>query len=155
MRARVVAMVALPVVLLLAGHASGALAAAATPEQVVRAWSEALNANDNEQAARLFAPHARIFQGNLAAELQTHRLAVLFNASLPCAGKIVALRHAGTRVLATFLLGERPQHQCDSPGGKASALFDVRGGKIVLWAQVPNPVPAKPAAKKKQPPQAA
>src|SRR4051794_6422431 len=66
------------------------------PEQVVRAWSKALNANDNEAAAQLFAPHAQILQGNLSGRLPSHRIAVLFNASLPCAGKIVAMRKVGT-----------------------------------------------------------
>jgi limonene-1,2-epoxide hydrolase len=114
-------------------------ARAPKPEEVVRAWSKALNANDNEAAAQLFAPHAQILQGNLSGRLPNHRIAVLFNASLPCAGKIVAMRKVGTQVLATFLLGERPRHRCDAPGGKASAVFDVRAGKIVLWAQVANP----------------
>src|SRR6266508_2569524 len=93
-----------------AGAAIGGGRAAKTPEQVVRAWSKALNANDNEAAGNLFAASAQVFQGNFAAELRTHRLAVLFNESLPCAGRIVFLRRAGTRVLATFVLGERPQH---------------------------------------------
>src|SRR5260221_8100885 len=112
-----------------------AAARAPTPEQVVRAWSKALNANDNEAAAQLFAPHARVLQGSLAAVLPNHALAVAFNASLPCAGKVVAVYKVGTQVLATFLLGERPKHKCDAPGAKASAIFDVRHGKIVLCAQ--------------------
>jgi hypothetical protein len=132
---------------LAAGAARGA---AATPEQIVRSWSSALNANDNERAARLFAPGAQVLQGALALRLTTHRLAVLFNASLPCAGRIVFMQRKGTQVLATFVLGERPAHRCDDPGGKASAVFDVRNGKIVLWAQVQNPpARAQPAPKPK------
>jgi limonene-1,2-epoxide hydrolase len=130
---------------LLAGCGGGK----ASPESVVRAWSKALNANDNEAAAKLFAPNAEIYQGAYAFRVDSHRIAVLWNNGLPCAGKIVFMRRKGTRVLATFLLGERPKHKCDGPGEKATALFDVRNGKIVLWAQVPNPVPQQPAPKPK------
>jgi hypothetical protein len=117
------------------------------PEDVVRAWSKALNANDNEAAANLFATHAAILQGSFQGRIPNHEVAVEFNDGLPCAGKIVAMRRVGTQVLATFLLGERPKHHCDAPGAKASAVFDVRAGKIVLWAQVANPPEPKPKPK--------
>jgi limonene-1,2-epoxide hydrolase len=120
------------------------LATAPSPAQVVRAWSKALNANDNAAAAALFAHNARIIQGTLDVRLESRALAVGFNAALPCAGKIVDLRVSGDRVTATFLLGERPRHHCDAPGTKAAALFEIRNGKIVLWKQIPVPggVPA-------------
>jgi len=124
--------------------AAGTAQAVATPEQVVRAWSHALNTNDNVGAARLFAPNARVVQPGVDVRLSTRAIAVGFNNALPCAGKIVDLRVAGARVLATFLLGERPKHRCDAPGQKAAALFVVRDGKIVLWKQVP--VPEQPTA---------
>jgi limonene-1,2-epoxide hydrolase len=145
MRVRAAASAAILAALLAA--APVAAARAPRPEEVVRAWSKALNANDNEGAARLFAPNAQVLQGGLALRLQNHRIAVAFNASLPCSGTIVAIRKAGTQVLATFVLGERPKHQCDAPGGKASAVFDVRAGKIVLWAQVANPPEPRPKPK--------
>jgi limonene-1,2-epoxide hydrolase len=115
-----------------------------SPTQVVRAWSKALNADDNVAAGALFAPNARIVQGALDVRLRTRALAVAFNASLPCSGKILALRVSGDRVTATFVLGERPHHRCDAPGGKAAALFVIRNGKIALWKQIPVPsgVPA-------------
>ena len=124
--------------------AAALLAAAPSPAQVVRAWSKALNANDNAAAAALFAHNARIVQGSLDVRLESRALAVGFNAALPCAGKIVDLRVSGDRVTATFLLGERPRHHCDAPGTKAAALFEIRNGKIVLWKQIPVPggVPA-------------
>jgi limonene-1,2-epoxide hydrolase len=120
------------------------LATTPSPAQVVRAWSKALNADDNVAAAALFAPNARVVQGPLDVRLRTRALAVGFNASLPCAGKILELRTSGMRVTATFLLGERPRHHCDAPGSKAAAQFVIRNGKIVLWKQVPVPggVPA-------------
>ncbi len=118
---------------------AGTAQAAAKPAEVVRAWSRALNANDNEHAAQLFAHNARVVQPGVDVLLNTHRLAVAFNASLPCAGRIVEVAVKGNRATATFVLGQRPKHRCDAPGGKAAAVFVVRRGKIVLWQQVPVP----------------
>jgi hypothetical protein len=74
--------------------------------------------------------------------LTSPQLALAFNASLPCAGKIVRITVSGNRATATFVLGHRPKHTCQAaPGEKAAAVFVVRGGKIVLWEEVP--VPAK------------
>ena len=136
----------------LAVAAAGSGAATATtdtpsPAAVVRAWSNALNANDNETAGGLFAKNARVIQGTLDARIPTHKLAVLFNSTLPCAGRIVAMTVKGERVVATFVLGHRPKHTCDGPGQKAAALFVVRKGKIVLWAQIAPPAaPSGPTA---------
>jgi hypothetical protein len=111
-----------------------------SPAAIVRSWSAALNANDNAAAGLLFAPNARVVQGPLEARLTTPQLAVAFNASLPCAGKIVRVTVQGNRATATFVLGHRPKHTCTAARGeKAAALFVVRGGKIVLWEQVPVP----------------
>jgi limonene-1,2-epoxide hydrolase len=124
---------------LVALAAASVAVAASRPKDVVRAWSAALNANDNERAARLFAPNARVVQPGVNVPLSSHRLAVAFNESLPCAGKIVSIKVVGNRATATFLLGERPKHRCDAPGQKAAALFVVRAGKIIRWQQVPVP----------------
>jgi hypothetical protein len=40
-------------------------------------------------------------------------------------------------VVATFVLGERPKHQCDAPGQRAGAAFVIERGKITVWEQVP------------------
>jgi limonene-1,2-epoxide hydrolase len=133
-------------VLAVAAAGSGAATAAKQPAAVVRAWSAALNANRNEDAARLFAPSARVVQPGIDVRLPTHAIAVGFNDSLPCAGKIVRMDVTGNRVVATFVLGERPKHRCDAPGVKAAALFVVRNGKIVLWQQVPVPKDKRPPA---------
>ena len=110
------------------------------PAAVVRRWSAALNANDNVSAALLFAPNARVLQGPLDVRLTTPQLAVAFNASLPCAGRIVRITTKGDRATATFVLGHRPKHVCRAkPGERAAALFVVRDGKIVLWEEVPVP----------------
>jgi limonene-1,2-epoxide hydrolase len=135
---------ALGAVLVVAAAGSGAAVATPTPAQVVRAWSKALNANDNEAAANLFAHDALVVEGPVAVPLSSHKLAVAFNDSLPCAGKIVALDVKGITVTATFVLGHRPKHACDGPGEKAAALFIVRKGKIVHWARVPVPKPKPP-----------
>jgi limonene-1,2-epoxide hydrolase len=134
---------ALGAVLVVAAAGSGAAQAARTPAEVVRAWSAALNANRNERAARLFAPNAHVVQPAVDVRLTSHALAVAWNDALPCSGRILRLQVHGARVVATFVLGERPKHRCDGPGQKAAALFVVRKGKIVLWEQVPVPPPAK------------
>jgi hypothetical protein len=108
-----------------------------SPESVVRAWSSALNKGDNETAADLFASHAEIVQGGDEQRFRTHADAVEWNASLPCSGRIVALRTRHDRVTVTFVLGDRTTSRCDGPGAKARAIVHVRDGKIVLWHQVP------------------
>jgi hypothetical protein len=117
-----------------------------SPPAVVRHWSRALNANDNEAAAALFARGARVMQPGVDVRVSP-RLALAFNASLPCGGKIVALQRTGNRVVATFVLKERPKHRCDAPGQKAAALFVVRNGLIVRWQQVAVPPPKQPPAR--------
>ena len=132
----------LAVVAAVAVAAAGQAQAAVSPAAVVRAWSRALNANDNERAARLFAPGARVVQPGVDVRLTTHELAVGFNDALPCAGRIVAIRVVGDVATATFVLGHRPKHRCDGPGQEAAARFTVRNGKIVRWQQVPVPAGA-------------
>ena len=119
-----------------------------SPPAIVRAWSAALNRNDNAAAALLFAPNARIVQGPLDVRLTSPQLALAFNASLPCAGRIIRITVKGNAAVATFVLGHRPQHKCNAaPGEKAAAVFVVRDGKIVLWEQVAVPkAPGAPPA---------
>jgi ketosteroid isomerase-like protein len=126
------------------GLAAAALAVAATgcgggggrsPEDVVRAWSRALNANDNRAAAALFATDAHIVQSGETI-FHSRADAVEWNASLPCAGKLEDVSVQGDDVTATFLLDERPHHVCDSPGGHAGVIFRIRDGKIVLWHEL-------------------
>jgi hypothetical protein len=108
-----------------------------SPVEVVRAWADALRADDNERAAALFAPNAAIVQGDQMIRLRTHRDAVRWNARLPCAGKIVSLTRDGSAVTATFRLGDRKSRSCgDPPGAEAIALFVVEHGRIILWDQI-------------------
>jgi limonene-1,2-epoxide hydrolase len=105
---------------------------------VVLAWSDALNRNDNETAARYFAPGAIIRQSQ-EYRLDDAEIATTWNDGLPCAGEIVELRMVDIAVVAIFVLGERPGHQCDAPGARAAAAFVIEDGLIVLWQQVAVP----------------
>jgi limonene-1,2-epoxide hydrolase len=112
------------------------------PSHVVRAWADALKADDNERAASLFARDAVVIQGDLARTFHTNRQAVEWNARLPCSGTIIHLRRRGSAVTATFRLGDRRSSRCgDPPGAEATAVFVVEGGKIVLWVQTGSQVP--------------
>ena len=107
-----------------------------SPESVVRAWSAAVNTDDNAGAARLFAKDARVVQDGDVRRLETFAEARAWNSSLPCSGRIVKLTVRGENVRATFVLGDRRRSECDGPGERAHALFRVREGKIVLWHQL-------------------
>ena len=108
-------------------------------ESVVRAWSEAVNSDDNERAASLFAPGARVVQSGRVLRLRTQEEAIAWNAALPCAGRIVSISSKGATARATFLLSNRERSRCDGPGERATAIFRVREGKIVLWHQTSPP----------------
>ena len=117
-----------------------------SPENVARAWSAALDRNDNEAAARLFADDAKVVQGGELA-LRDHAAAVHWNAMLPCGRAILSVTtQSKTDVLVVFKLDERPKHRCDGPGARAAALFRVESGKIVLWHQTEAPPPREPGA---------
>jgi hypothetical protein len=109
-------------------------------EAIVRAWSTALNAGDNDAAAALFAPGAVIFQGGLTFGLPDHAAAVRWNADLPCSGTITEISTTGSVVLAVFALGDRTTSRCDAPPGTlAAAAFLIENGRIAVWQQVPVP----------------
>lgn len=128
---------ALPVLALLLAACGGHKAA--SPQQVARAWSAALNRNDNKAAGALFATNAQVIQDSVK-ELVTPGDATRWNAALPCGGTILDVTLERTdQVLVTFQLKERPGHVCDGPGQEAAAIFRVEHGKIVLWHQVPPP----------------
>ena len=113
-----------------------------SPESVVRAWSTALNEEDNEGAAALFAPGAKVIQGGRTITLDSEAEAVAFNSGLPCSGQISAIESDGDVVRATFRLAHRETSPCDGPGAEVATIFRVRDGKIVLWHQLP----AEPSA---------
>jgi limonene-1,2-epoxide hydrolase len=115
--------------------ASGCGDSQPSAQSVVRAWSQALNAEDNKGAADLFAPGAEVVQGPSVIRLRTHAQAEAWNAALPCSGRIVSIKSHGQTARATFVLGDRQHSRCDGPGERATAIFRVVKGKIVLWHQ--------------------
>jgi limonene-1,2-epoxide hydrolase len=104
-------------------------------ESVVRAWSEALNHDDNNTAASLFANDAKIVQAGQVITLRNRHDALAWNSALPCSGRILSIKSRGETATATFLLGNRKHSRCDGPGEHATAIFKVVRGKIVLWHQ--------------------
>ena len=137
----------LALVLLFPALLAGCGSTPPSPESVVRAWSQELNSGDNDAAAKLFAPGAQVVQAGTAIRLRTHADALAWNAALPCSGKLVSIKTSGDTTRATFVLGERPNKKCDGPGQRATAIFRVRRGKIVLWHQTssgPAPAPVGP-----------
>ncbi len=114
---------------------------AASPAQIARAWSAALNRDDNAAAGALFAKDAQVIQGDVTL-LHTQDEATHWNSLLPCGGTIVGItQQAKDEVLVIFRLQERAMHVCDGPSDAAAAVFRVEHGKIVLWHQVPPPPP--------------
>jgi limonene-1,2-epoxide hydrolase len=113
-------------------------------ESVVRAWSAALNQDDNQTAANMFAPGAKVVQAGGVLTLHTHGDAVAWNTALPCSGRILSIHSKGNIATATFLLGDRPHSRCDGPGQRATAIFRVVKGRIVLWHQTGSAGPPAP-----------
>jgi limonene-1,2-epoxide hydrolase len=134
------------VLLVLAGVVAGCGSGSPDAESVVRAWSQALNQGDNDTAGKLFARGAQVVQGDTILTLKTQSQAVAWNAALPCSGRIVSIRSHGQTATATFVLGNRTHDSCDGPGQRATAIFKVVHGKIVLWHQTdrPNATPPQP-----------
>ena len=131
--------------LICAAMVAGCGGSSPSPESVVRAWSQELNSGDNDAAAKLFAPGAEVVQGGTTIRLDTHAQAVAWNAALPCSGRIVSIETTGNMARATFVLGDRTTSKCDGPGERATAIFRVTKGKIVLWHQTGDtPVPTGP-----------
>ena len=127
--------------------ASGCGDSPPSTQSVVRAWSQALNADDNKGAADLFAPGAQVVQGPSVIRLRTHAQAEAWNSALPCSGRIVSIKSHGQTARATFVLGDRQHSRCDGPGQHATAIFRVVKGKIVLWHQAgSNTAPPPPTS---------
>ncbi len=123
--------------------------AARSPVAVVRALERGAQPGDNEAAANLFAKNAVVAQPSYTLPLKTHKLAVLWNKSLPCKGRILWITVRKNVADATFLLSDRsPVQRCDGPGTKARAAFTVVNGKIAAFVQLP--VVERPKPKKKK-----
>ncbi len=134
------ALISLAAIAFLAGCGSGSPSA----ESVVRAWSAALNQDDNNTAASLFAQGAEVVQNGHVLTLRNRHQALAWNSALPCSGKIVSIHTRGQTATATFVLGDRRHSRCDGPGQEATAIFKVVRGKIVLWHQTNTKGPTGP-----------
>ena len=115
-------------------------------KQVVRTWSERLNAYDNAGVPRLFTRPTAIVQGGALYQLRTYDDIARWHRSLPCAGKIVSITVAGQDATVVFALRSGKNRRCDAPGQKVAAVFRVSGGKIRVWAQVAVPKSTGPLA---------
>jgi hypothetical protein len=135
-------------VALLAAPAAGAAQddSPGATKEIVRAWSKRLNAYDNVGVAHLFARPATILQGGAILRLRTYEDIALWHRLLPCAGRIVSISVKGEQATAVFVLANGKNRHCDAPGQKAAAVFQIHGGKILAWAQIPVPKPKGPVA---------
>ena len=115
-------------------------------KRVVREWSARVNAYDNDGVARLFTRPAAVAQGGAIYALRTYDEIAMWHEGLPCAARIVSITVKGQDATAVFVLRNGPHRRCDAPGGKVAAVFHISGGKIVAWAQIPVPKPARPVA---------
>lgn len=150
-RARIVrqvrgAVVACVAALVAASFVGAADADAPASKRIVRAWSARLNAYDNAGVARLFARPAVFVQGGAALRLGTSPDIALWHRLLPCAGRIVSITVRGEYATAVFVLANGKNRRCDAAGVKAAAVFRIRNGKIVSWAQIEVPADTGPSA---------
>jgi hypothetical protein len=106
---------------------------------IVNAWSDRLNAGDNAGVARLFATPSVAVQGSFAYRFETRDQVAFWHSKLPCSGRIVSIKVRGRYATAVFRLGNRRTSKCDAPGELAAARFEIVGGKVVSWVQVPAP----------------
>ena len=108
-------------------------------EEVVRAWNDAVRAGDDERAAELFAPGAKIVQASYRV-LETAGEAVEWNASLPCSAQLVALSTYSPGVVdATFRLMDRTLGSCRGLGERVTVVFTIRAGRIEVFHQLLDP----------------
>jgi hypothetical protein len=113
---------------------------------IVREWSKRLNAGDNRGVAQLFSLPAVVIQGGIGYRISTAAGVALWHEGLPCSGRVVSIAVHGRYATAIFVLGNgRPGKQCDGPGEKAAARFEIVHGKIRSWEQVPVPTSGPPA----------
>ncbi len=110
-----------------------------TPEAVVLHWSDALNHDLNEDAATFFAAETSVVaEDGRVLVLRSYEEAVRFNASIACQGRIIGLSRNLDRVWAAFVLDQRGSFACAAPGEIDTARFTVRGGRIVLFEDLPE-----------------
>jgi hypothetical protein len=108
-----------------------------SPEEVVRAWSAAVNRGDNGAAAALFGAKVEILAGDYQTVLHTHAQSLAFHRSLSWCGPIVMLAEHEDEVVARFSLASRKSGRCERGGRERGAVaFRIRDGKIIRFEQI-------------------
>ena len=102
-----------------------------SPESVVRAWLEALNAGQNDEAARLFARNAKVTDEAGTRSLASQAGAEEFVAGIPCGMDATAVAAEADEATVTATLTERPGGECRDAGTEVRPRATVRNGKIV------------------------
>jgi limonene-1,2-epoxide hydrolase len=124
----------LAIALLLAG--CGGAHQPPRPEDVIRAWSDAMRRSDIAAADARFGVPVVVANGTAPIQLTTREQVHAFNSSLPCGSRLVSTRARDALVIATFVLTERPGETCDGTGHTAYAAFEVRDGLIRRWLRI-------------------
>jgi hypothetical protein len=135
---RVVAAIAVLALALVAPAQPASPAQQLRMKHVVELWSQRLNSGDNAGVARLFSLPATITQERMYG-FQTRAELARFHSLLPCSGEITSIVVKGRYATAVFQLGDRPGSRCLSRGVIVAARFEIVGGKIKSWVQIPVP----------------
>ena len=106
------------------------------PEDVIRAWSDAMRRSDIAAADARFGVPVTVANGTAPIQLTTREQVHAFNSSLPCGSRLVGTQVREGLVIATFVLTERPGRSCDGTGHTAYAAFEVRDGLIRRWLRI-------------------
>jgi hypothetical protein len=124
------------------------IAGDADPEavKVISMWARELRRGDIGAAADLFAIPSLAENAPIRVRIESRREAELFNASLPCGGRLIRAEGEGEFTTATFRLTERPgPGRCgDGTGETAKTAFVIRDGLIVEWRRVGLGPPTTP-----------
>jgi hypothetical protein len=109
---------------------------------IVRAWVDALRAGNLAKASSYFAVPSIVQNAGPAYQLRSRLAVRLFNASLPCGGRVVRAVRAGRYTIVTFELTERRKsvQGCGSGVGElAATAFAFRHERISEWLRVTIP----------------
>jgi hypothetical protein len=106
-------------------------------EAVIRLWSRAQYEGQYRRAASFFARGAVVHQAGTLV-LRSRADAVAFSRGLSCRPTVKGIRPLGAgMVTVAFNLGPGRAGGCQS-GGSVSVRFELRGGRIISWRQLPD-----------------